>query len=326
MNNFRLSAVITAYNCAGTIAEAIDSVLGQTRLPDEIVVVDDGSTDQTRQVVAASIEKGGPGAGVRYIYQANQGAGAARNRGIGETSGELIAFLDGDDVWLPEKCRMQEEIFLARPQVNLVSGQAWWWEVASGQRRLVQLEMKDVGRGRRDLLIENWIGNPSMVMLRRSVLETAGCFDRSLRWGQDWELWMRIVSRAGAGLASVVMLPESLIIYRSHPNNLTHAHSHARLACLWLISRRAIAAWKPAWQRPFLLARAWSHNTFQRAKSARNAGRARREQVFYTTLSLLSDPFAEGAAKLKMLGRAFAGETAYQRARQLFRRTLHARN
>src|SRR5690348_7331204 len=93
-----VSAIVTTYNYARFVPEAIESILQQTVRPDEIVVVDDGSSDNTAEVVARYAA-----AGVRYVYQANGGAGAARNRGLRETQGELVAFLDGDDRWLPEK-------------------------------------------------------------------------------------------------------------------------------------------------------------------------------------------------------------------------------
>src|SRR5689334_1491177 len=93
-----VSAIITTYNYAQFIRGAIESVLQQTVCPAEIVVVDDGSTDNTAAIVARYAA-----AGVRYVYQENGGASAARNRGLRETQGELVAFLDGDDRWLPDK-------------------------------------------------------------------------------------------------------------------------------------------------------------------------------------------------------------------------------
>ena len=97
-----VSAIITTYNYGRFIEGAIDSVLHQTRPPDEVVVVDDGSTDDTAAIVARYRSRG-----VRYIYQQNAGAGSARNRGIQATSGELVAFLDADDRWLPDKIALQ---------------------------------------------------------------------------------------------------------------------------------------------------------------------------------------------------------------------------
>src|SRR5216684_1094167 len=100
----RVSAIIPAYNGEAFVADAIESVLAQTFPVSEIVVVDDGSTDQTAEVVERYASKG-----VRCIRQKNQGPTAARNRGIVQTTGELLAFLDCDDIWLPEKTALQVE-------------------------------------------------------------------------------------------------------------------------------------------------------------------------------------------------------------------------
>jgi glycosyltransferase involved in cell wall biosynthesis len=102
MPKLRVSAIITAYNSETFIAEAISSVLDQSCAVDDILVVDDGSTDKTRDVVTSFSHKG-----VRYVYQENQGPGAARNFGLQKTNGDIIAFLDADDVWLKDKTEIQ---------------------------------------------------------------------------------------------------------------------------------------------------------------------------------------------------------------------------
>jgi glycosyltransferase involved in cell wall biosynthesis len=313
MNETRLSAVITAYNSAAFVAEALESVLAQTCPPDEIIVVDDGSTDETPSIVAGFQTRS-----VRYVYQANQGAGAARNRGILETHGELLAFLDADDLWLAEKCRLQKETLVANPQVALVSGWAWWWDVSSGQRWLEMRAPYDQARGRREILIHNWIGNPSMVMLRRSILEQVGLFDAKLRWGQDWELWIRMIRSH-----PVAVLPEPMIIYRSHPENLSHSRRWERLDCLWEISQQAITAPEgciPAWQRPCLWARAWSHATFQRGMLATRSELPWRRRVAYALVALLAYPFENGGDKLRLFGRALIGEPIYRWIRRGFKK------
>src|SRR5580704_10876157 len=117
----RVSVVIPAYNCGPYIAEALDSVLGQSLAPDEIVVVDDGSTDDTPERVAAYVGR------VRYVRQANERVAAARNRGIAETSGELIAFLDSDDVWHPAKLERQVAILRERPEIGAIGTRLIDW-------------------------------------------------------------------------------------------------------------------------------------------------------------------------------------------------------
>jgi len=109
-----ISVIIPAYNHARYLAEAIDSVLAQTYAPLEIIVVDDGSTDGTPAVAASYGDR------IRYIRQENAGVGAARNNGIAAARGEYLAFLDSDDIWLPEKLEREIALFDADPQLGFV--------------------------------------------------------------------------------------------------------------------------------------------------------------------------------------------------------------
>src|SRR4051812_26302017 len=109
-----VSVVIATYNSGRFVGQAVRSVLAQTYRPFEIVVVDDGSTDDTAGVLAGYRD------GVRYVYQENRGPAAARNRGIAEAAGELVAFLDADDEWHPEKLSRQWEALSASPRAGLV--------------------------------------------------------------------------------------------------------------------------------------------------------------------------------------------------------------
>jgi glycosyltransferase involved in cell wall biosynthesis len=135
----RVSAVITAYNSEAFIAEAIESVLRQSRAVDEIVVVDDGSTDHTRRIVEEYADQG-----IKFIQQHNRGAGAARNKGICETSGEYIAFLDADDIWLENKTRLQVDYLNKHPKAGLVSGFAHWWNMAKDRVRVTGKVPRDM--------------------------------------------------------------------------------------------------------------------------------------------------------------------------------------
>ena len=245
MSEKRISAVITAYNSEAYIADAINSILKQTRVVDEILVVDDGSTDGTRRVVAEFAEQG-----IKYIQQPNSSAGAARNRGIRETSGDFIAFLDADDMWLEEKTRLQVQYLEEHPNAALVSSFARWWNVDKDTVRISGTPVKSMKSLRREIFIHNLIGNPSMVMVRRSALEEQGVFDDTIRWGQDWELWIRLIERYDAAV-----IPEPLILYRWHADNLSHVRRWERLLSFWNVSRNAILKSKPAWRRPWLLLR-----------------------------------------------------------------------
>lgn len=305
MTKPRISAVITVYNCAAFVAEAIESVLDQTQPVDEIVVVDDGSTDETAKVVA-----GYASAGVRYIWQENQGAGAARNRGIQETKGEFIAFLDGDDVWLSNKIANQVAYLQADPDTAVVSGNKWWWDVRRNERKLKRAGVEPPLELEREILIRNVVGNPSMTLIRRRIFDEVGCFNPALRWGQDWELWIRISTRA-----KIDFVPDPVILYRWHPANLSHDRRWERLSCLFGISRQAIGQSEPVWQRPFLLARAWSQFQSDRAMYAIKRGFPRRQQLWYASSAFLTYPYENFSEKTKTLGRVLVGESFYQRLR-----------
>ncbi|MEP6774920.1 MAG: glycosyltransferase family A protein, partial [Chloroflexota bacterium] len=157
----KISAVITAYNYAGFLPAAIESVLEQTRPADEIVVVDDGSTDDTALIVARYAARG-----VRYVYKANGGAGSARNRGIRETSGDLIAFLDGDDSWVADKLSAQLAHIEQNPGVGLVTGSEWQVYSSGAQPYLLRRPPVAVADFYPGILIENTIGNPSLTLIR----------------------------------------------------------------------------------------------------------------------------------------------------------------
>jgi len=306
MHEPRISAIITAYNSAAFIREAIESVLVQTRPVDELVVVDDGSTDETARIVREYASKG-----VGYAYQANQGPGAARNRGLQETSGEWVAFLDSDDLWLPDKIAHQAEYLARHPDIALVSGHKVWWDVSRNERWIKAYGLQPGANPAREILIHNFVGNPSMTLIRRSVLDEVGHFDPTPRWGQDRDLWIRLIAKAQIGF-----LAEPVIIYRWHPANLSHQREWERLDSFYEISRRAIKTFQPAWWRPILLARAYSFIELSRADHAFQRKLPRHRQLAHAVRALLAYPFENTAGKVKMLMRVLMGATMYGRVRK----------
>lgn len=310
----RVSAVITAYNSAAFIADAIQSVLNQSRAVDEIVVVDDGSTDATRRVVAEFADQG-----LKFIQQQNMGASAARNKGIRETSGEFIAFLDADDLWLEHKTRLQVEYLLAHPNAALAGGFARWWNVASDTVRMRGKVPRDMKSLRAEILVRNVLGNPSMVMIRRSALEKVGLFNEKIRWGQDWEMWQRLIQHYDIG-----MIPEPMTIYRWHQHNLSHVRKWERILSYWNVSRSAILNSKPAWRRPLLFARSWSYFTYRRAMYAMQFAYPRWRRLWYSLAALLAFPFEMTREKLSAVFRSIAGDEVYRNAKRAVRSRLQA--
>jgi glycosyltransferase involved in cell wall biosynthesis len=201
----KVSVVMPAYNAAAYIEEAIQSVLRQTFRDFEIVVIDDGSTDGTAEVVAAT------GAPVRLLRQANGGAASARNRGIEAARGEFVAFLDADDLWHPRMLRAQLEAFARQPEAGLVFTNCWYTD----GRRILPLTRTAQRRAAegwvfRALLAENFVMTTT-VMVRRECLERVGMFDESLPVSEDYDLWMRIARHYRFAFVS-----EALGRYRLH--------------------------------------------------------------------------------------------------------------
>jgi len=132
-----LSAIVPTYNAAGFLAEAIESIRWQTYQPVEIIVVDDGSTDDTAEVVR------GLGGEIRYVEQANAGPAAARNRGLELAQGELIAFLDADDRWPRDKLEIQVPRLLGNPELDLVLGRIQYVDLGARKKIDYQFEGPD---------------------------------------------------------------------------------------------------------------------------------------------------------------------------------------
>lgn len=250
---WRVSVVIPAFNAAEHLGLAISTVLDQTRKVDEIIVVDDGSTDNTRNVVARYADEG-----VRYEWQPNQGSAAARNKGIISSSGNLIAFLDSDDCWLPRKIEQQLQLFEASPDLILVSGDQIFWDCERSLRKVRRFS--DNGKGvnyKTEIIYENLIGNPSMVMVKRSAFDQSGLFDTAIRFGDDWEMWIRLVA-----LGDVAFVPEPVAVYRWHKESLSQHNKKACLASYRRICRRGISQTVPPLLRPLAMVRVIKHSEF----------------------------------------------------------------
>ena len=192
----RISVIIPTYNCERYIAETIASVLGQTFNDLELIVVDDGSTDRTRDIVASY------GPPVRLISQNNSGVCVARNRGIREAAGQYICLMDHDDYWFPDKLALQVEKLEACPEVGVVYSSFILWQSSPDGRfpapATFDLESYAEGIDKNysgwiyhQFLLDCWMLT-STAMFRREVFEKCGVFDESLPFSEDWDLWLRI--------------------------------------------------------------------------------------------------------------------------------------
>jgi glycosyltransferase involved in cell wall biosynthesis len=206
-----VSVVIPTYNYGRYVTEAVDSVLAQTRPAGEVIVVDDGSTDDTRERLRPYLNR------IRYVYQENRGLPVARNTGIRAARGDLIALLDSDDLWHPRKLELQVPFLIRSPEVGLVAVEAardltaGWPEVAGPfppPARRVTL---------RDLLIRSRFG-PSSVLVRKSCFDAVGLFDPDLRSAEDRDMWVRIAARF-----AIERVAAPLWWYRLHGGNMSAA-------------------------------------------------------------------------------------------------------
>ena len=179
-----VSVVIPCYNQAHFLGEAIESVLGQSYSHFEIIVVDDGSTDNTFEIAARYPI-------VHYIRQDNQGPSEARNSGLRESKGSYLVFLDADDRLLSNALEMGVEHLKAHPECAFVSGRHTRI-AADGQLLWVQPPPLIEADYYAELLRGNYIGMHATVMYRRLVFESVGGFDTSLRFCEDYELYLRI--------------------------------------------------------------------------------------------------------------------------------------
>lgn len=208
-NKSRVSVIIPTYNCDRYIAQAIDSVLGQTYRDYEIIVIDDGSTDNTPQVLQPYSNR------IRYIRQQNYGVSVARNRGIESAKGELVAFLDSDDFFLPDKLAAQVAVFDTQPELGIVH--SGWRRVDGSGQPIKDEELWDrVPK----LDLEAWlrwkpIGTMGTLMFRRHWLLEAGGFQPGLGHAEDVDLVLRLALRG----CQADWLRQPTICYRQHDRN-----------------------------------------------------------------------------------------------------------
>lgn len=212
----RVSVIIPCYNAERYIAAALRSVLSQEWPELEVIVVDDGSTDQSATIIDEYFPV------VTLLRQQNAGVAAARNRGIAHASGEWIAFIDADDYWLPGKlidqwrhlrklpdCRMSYTAWHVWPSDADVPDAALLSDLATRESHGAS------GWIYPHLLIDCVVWT-STVLMHRSLFDEVGPFDSDLRIGEDWDLWLRVSRKT-----QIMRLPRPLALYRSHPISIT---------------------------------------------------------------------------------------------------------
>ena len=220
-----ISVIIPTYNYCQYVTEAIRSVQSQSFQDWECLVIDDGSTDNTRQIVA-DISASDPR--VRYFYQSNKGLSAARNTGIKESVGGFLQFLDSDDLLEPRKLELQVGFMLDHPDVDIVYGDMRYFPNDKPRERLFSLKRanqpwmpKISGRGKK--IVKQLLNDNMMVvncpLLRRKVIDATGLFDEGLNANEDWDYWLRCALNDFNFV--YLDLPETLALVRHHPASMS---------------------------------------------------------------------------------------------------------
>ena len=230
-----VSVVIPTYNHALFLREAVDSVLAQTVAPVEIIVVDDGSSDETPAILASYGDR------IRVIRQENGGVAVARNTGIVAARGELLAFLDSDDVWLPRKLELQLQLFDRDPDLGLVHSAVEDFDESGALGVSIGLEgWVAADLLRLDRLVVRAPG--SSVVVPKRVAEEVGGYDRRLPPSEDWDFCYRVALRYRFGCVS-----EPLVRYRLHGGGI-HMNIAGMENGMLLAFEKAFASPDPAVQ------------------------------------------------------------------------------
>jgi len=291
-----VSIVIPAWNAARSLPRAIDSVLAQTWARREIIVVDDGSTDNSLALLA------GYGDQVRVVSQANGGPAAARNRGLRETQGQYVAFLDADDHWLPEKLERQVALINARPDLGFCSTATAvvdmqgepvrdWSCCDAAEPLLETLFMHSAAVS----------GSTSGVLARRELLLEAGGFDARLRGFEDPDLWIRLAARTG-----YACIPEALTVVVRTPNSVSG--NLPAMCAATLASFRKNRALLPSTKRGRYWHAACAGALADYAKGAYRAGQ-RGQALAWLLQALWHSPVRRGRLVLGLMLAMFAGSS-----------------
>lgn len=220
-----VSVIIPTYNRAGTLMRSIQSVIRQSYPEWELIIVDDGSTDATSDLVRPLAEQD---MRIRYIQcPENKGQAAARNTGIRASKGEYIAFQDSDDCWMPDKLQKQVSMMEAHPEYGIVYGQ-----VVYDESGILSAPYPPVSAGEQVFeacLKQNQIGTPTM-LVRKEVFDAIGLFDTSLAALEDYELALRITKNYPAGFLAEPVLTA----YKSMDSVSRNLGNHLISSCIIL--------------------------------------------------------------------------------------------
>ncbi len=240
-----ISIVIPAYNAAATILPTLDSVFQQTFRDFEVLVINDGSTDQTLELLQ-TIED----TRLQTFNYENGGLPVARNRGISHARGEFIAFLDADDFWSVDKLELQLAALQAHPEAGVAY--SWnYYQYDRSEKSYAETSNSFQGDVYADLLIKNFIQNGSNPLIRKEAIASVGLFDSTLKSCEDWEYYLRLAKQW-----HFVLVPKAQVFYRQSSTSMT-SKIEVMETYLFLVIERAFKSAPPELQHLKPLSLSW---------------------------------------------------------------------
>lgn len=266
-----VSAIIPTYNRWPIVGAAVASVLAQSYRDFELIVVDDGSTDETSTELAKF------GSQIRYFYQDRGGVSAARNFGVRQSRGWLIAFLDSDDLWHPDKLQVQVAFMETHPEVQICQTDEVW--IRHGVRVNPKLKHRKPSGDIFQRSLDLCLVSPSAVMMTRALFDGSGGFDESLPVCEDYDLWLRI-----ARDFPVPLIEQALVVkHGGHADQLSHSlwgMDRYRVMALQKLLRAGIAG-----QQRSAVLRVWQKKLAVLAHGARKRGKVADADGYQAMLS-----------------------------------------
>jgi glycosyltransferase involved in cell wall biosynthesis len=281
-----VTVIIPTYNRRKMVQEAIHSVLQQKYRDFELIVIDDGSTDGTAEAIRDL-------PGVRYLFQSNQGVSAARNRGVREGRGELVAFLDSDDLWLPQKLEVQVAFMRVHPEVQICQTDEIW--LRNGVRVNPRNKHRKPSGDIFARSLELCLVSPSAVMMRRDFFARMGGFDEALPPCEDYDLWLRVAAEE-----PVPLIQKPLITKRGgHPDQLSR--------CFWGMDRfrvaalgKLLASGSLTAEKQSLAVRALAKKCTILAQGARKRGKREEAERYLTLVDLYVNAFSKEGCRFNI--------------------------
>ncbi|HEY9803823.1 MAG TPA: glycosyltransferase [Leptolyngbyaceae cyanobacterium] len=220
-----ISVIIPAYNAERTIAETVNSVLQQTFSDLEIIVINDGSTDGTVEVLQNIQDER-----LKVFSYENSRASGARNHGIDHAIGDYISFLDADDLWTTDKLELQLAALNNHPEAGVAY--SWTYTIDDKGELLKPLEPTYQGNVYAELLLANFLTNGSNPLIRRAAIESVGKFDITLRSGEDWDYWLRLAHKW-----PFVVVPKHQILYRRSVTSKSFKLAIIKESCIAILDK-----------------------------------------------------------------------------------------